>query len=78
MFKPLPKLHSESQLVSVPRDRTYPVTSLPEMKWPRLNAEHCIAAPTTMIAEPRKMVLLRPRISPNHIVVTAPQKHPTL
>ena len=57
---------------------TYPVTTLPAMKWPKLKAEHCKAAPITMIAEPRNIVLRRPSISPIQIVATAPQKHPKL
>jgi hypothetical protein len=78
VFMPLPK----------------PVITLPAIKWPKEKAEHCKAAPTTMIAEPlervsnlsveelqeshKKIIFLRPRISPIKMVIMAPMKHPTL
>jgi hypothetical protein len=40
--------------------------------------EHCSIAPMIMIDDPRKIIFLRPRISPMNIVITAPQKHPRL
>lgn len=55
-----------------------PVTTLPAIKCPNPNAEHCSAAPTTIIDEPRKIVLRLPSTSPTQIVATAPQKQPTL
>lgn len=48
------------------------------MNWPRVEDEHCKAAPTTMIDEPRKIVFRRPKGFPMKMVVMAPKKHPTL
>lgn len=53
-----------------------PVMILPMMKWSRPKAEVCRAAPTTMMAEPRKIVLRRPSMSPIQMHMIAPRKHP--
>jgi len=79
VFKPLPKLViCQHPYLFTAVERSNPVTSLPEMKWPRVEDEHCKAAPTTMMDEPRKMVFRRPKGFPMKMVVMAPKKHPTL
>ena len=48
------------------------------MSWAKENEEHCNAAPTTIIDDPKSIVFLRPSMSPIHIVAIAPKKQPTL
>lgn len=55
-----------------------PVINLPTINWAREKDEHCRVAPTTMIAEPMKIIFLRPSQSPSQMVAIAPTKHPRL
>lgn len=64
--------------VDVFRPFPMPVMMRPTMKCPSENADVWSAAPTTMIAEPVKMVQRLPSMFPSQMQMTAPTKHPRL
>ena len=77
-MRPLPNLKMLEIESIVHGIAAYPVIRRAAMNWGSLKAEHMIAAPTTIMEDPTKIVLRRPNLSPMKIVVIAPKKQPSV